>query len=133
MPAHSSREHHDGAGTVCLTTGLNDVTTTSTAVADQAMRAFDRILRGLYADGRVPRLRSSSRGSLEGTDVRVWRKSSYSSTGGANCVEAGDGTGGVLVRDTKPTGMGPRRTVLEASPSTWRSFTAAMRRDSASR
>lgn len=35
---------HDGADTVCLTTGLNDVTTTSTDVADQAMRAFDRIL-----------------------------------------------------------------------------------------
>jgi hypothetical protein len=29
-----------------------------------------------------------------------WRKSSYSGNGGANCVEAASGQGGVLVRDT---------------------------------
>lgn len=42
---------HDGADTVCLTTGLNDVTTTSTEVADQAMRAFDRILGAAMPTG----------------------------------------------------------------------------------
>lgn len=65
--------------------------------------------------------------------MSVWRKSSYSSTGGANCVEVGDGTGDVLVRDTKQTGTGPGRTVLAVSPSAWLSFTTAMRRSTESR
>ena len=36
-----------------------------------------------------------------------WRKSSYSSNGGANCVEAGHVPGAVLIRDTTQHGRGP--------------------------
>lgn len=62
--------------------------------------------------------------------MSVWRKSSYSSTGGANCVEVGNETGRVLVRDTKQADMG---TVLTVSPSAWRSFTDTVRREHAIR
>lgn len=62
--------------------------------------------------------------------MSAWRKSSYSSTGGANCVEVDDGPDDILVRDTKQTGLGAARTVLTVSPGTWRTFTTAVRRGS---
>lgn len=43
---------------------------------------------------------------MENTDLN-WRKSSYSSNGGATCVEAADTAGRVLVRDTAQHGTGP--------------------------
>ncbi len=53
-----------------------------------------------------------------------WRKSSYSSNGGAQCVEAGHAPGTVLVRDTAQHGRGP---VLRVYPAAWRRLTAALR------
>jgi len=55
-----------------------------------------------------------------------WRKSSYSSNGGAQCVEAGQVPGTVLVRDTTQHGHGP---VLQVTPAAWRRLTAAIRAD----
>ncbi|HEY6786564.1 MAG TPA: DUF397 domain-containing protein [Trebonia sp.] len=50
-----------------------------------------------------------------------WRKSSYRNNGGGNCVEAGQASGAVLIRDTTQNGHGP---VLGVSAETWRAFTA---------
>lgn len=50
-------------------------------------------------------------------DIR-WRKSSYSGNGGSDCVEVGDDTRCVLVRDTQDrTGL-----VLRFAPDAWRRF-----------
>lgn len=51
-----------------------------------------------------------------------WRKSSFSGQNG-DCIEAGDGAGSVLVRDTKRR-EGP---VLQVSTPAWREFTAALK------
>ena len=53
-----------------------------------------------------------------------WRKSSYSPQGGGECVEAGHGSGLILVRDTKDRGAGP---VLRVPAPAWRTFTASLR------
>jgi hypothetical protein len=53
-----------------------------------------------------------------------WRKSSYSSGNGGNCVELGSMTGAVFVRDTKDNGRGP---VLLLTAADWARFTAALR------
>lgn len=53
-----------------------------------------------------------------------WRKSTYSDGNGGNCVEAADGPGAVLVRDTKNNEVGP---VLRFDASAWRAFTAQLR------
>jgi hypothetical protein len=55
-------------------------------------------------------------------DVR-WRKASYSGNGGGDCVEVGDGSRGVLVRDTKDR-VGP---VLRFTPGAWRRFAAEVK------
>jgi hypothetical protein len=47
-----------------------------------------------------------------------WRKSTFSSGQGGQCVEVGQG-GGILVRDTKANGTGP---VLTLPPETWSAF-----------
>jgi BioD-like phosphotransacetylase family protein len=57
-----------------------------------------------------------------------WRKSSYSNNGGGNCVEARQASGAVLIRDTTQHGHGP---VLGVSAETWRTFTAAVRANTA--
>ncbi len=57
-----------------------------------------------------------------------WRKSSYSSNGGLQCVEAGHIPGAILVRDTTQHGCGP---VLRVPPVAWRRLTAAIRTDQA--
>ena len=54
-----------------------------------------------------------------------WRKSTYSSNGGASCIEVGQATRIVAVRDTKQNGNGP---VLRFSPGTWRRFTGQVKR-----
>ena len=45
-----------------------------------------------------------------------WRKSSYSTGNGGQCVEAGHVPGTVLVRDTTEHGTGP---VLRVTPADW--------------
>lgn len=47
-----------------------------------------------------------------------WRKSTYSSNGGASCIEVA-ATDHVLVRDTKQDGTGP---MLRFTPAAWRKF-----------
>jgi hypothetical protein len=58
---------------------------------------------------------------MEDTDMN-WRKASYSSNGGANCVEVAT-AGVVLVRDTTDR-EGPR---LEFGAGAWERFTASLR------
>jgi len=53
---------------------------------------------------------------MEALDLR-WRKSSFSGNGG-DCVEVGDASRVVIVRDTKDR-SGP---VLRFSPAVWRRF-----------
>ncbi|MCA1820337.1 MAG: DUF397 domain-containing protein [Pseudonocardiaceae bacterium] len=52
----------------------------------------------------------------------VWRKSSYSSAEGANCVEVAELPSGPAVRDSKDT-AGPALTFTIAA---WAAFTAAV-------
>ena len=54
---------------------------------------------------------------MEDTDLK-WRKASYSSNGGGNCVEAANRADLVLVRDARDR-SGP---VLWFSPAAWRRF-----------
>ena len=49
-----------------------------------------------------------------------WRTSSYSSNGGATCVEAGSVPGAVLVRDTTDKGKG---LTLRVTPAAWARLT----------
>lgn len=53
----------------------------------------------------------------------LWRKSSYSSNGGGNCVEVADTTGVVMVRDTTDRD----RLVLTVSASAWQRFTTSIK------
>jgi hypothetical protein len=48
-----------------------------------------------------------------------WRKSTYSSNGGASCIEVGQTTRIIAVRDTKQHGRGP---VLRFTAAAWRQF-----------
>jgi Domain of unknown function (DUF397) len=54
-----------------------------------------------------------------------WRRSTYSSNGGASCVEVGQATHIIVVRDTKQYGRGP---VLRFPPGAWRRFTDRVKR-----
>jgi len=52
-----------------------------------------------------------------------WRKSSYSSNGGADCVETASANGTVLVRDTAD-----RDTLTLSFPaSAWQAYTASLK------
>lgn len=55
----------------------------------------------------------------------TWRTSSYTGSGGGNCVEVGNRTQDrrVLIRDTKDR-RGP---VLAVNPESWRNFTAMIK------
>jgi len=55
----------------------------------------------------------------------TWRTSSYTGSGGGNCVEVGacSADGRVLVRDTKDR----RSPVLAFSPQAWREFAARVK------
>jgi hypothetical protein len=53
-----------------------------------------------------------------------WRKSSYSSGNGGQCVEAGYVPGVVLVRDTAQHGTGQ---VLRATPAGWTRFVKSIK------
>jgi hypothetical protein len=57
-----------------------------------------------------------------------WRKSTYSSSNGGNCIEVGQADR-VLVRDTRQAGTGP---VLRFSPDGWRRFAGQVKRSLAS-
>ncbi len=54
-----------------------------------------------------------------------WRKSTYSSNGGASCIEVGQATRLIAVRDTKQNGTGP---VLRFTPAAWRRFADQVKR-----
>lgn len=56
-----------------------------------------------------------------------FRKATYSSNGGANCVEVGDGDRNVVVRDTKQRNLGNARTILNVTPEAWKAFTRSLR------
>ena len=58
---------------------------------------------------------------MEGTDMN-WRKATYSN-GGENCVETANGSGVVLVRDTKDRDGG----TLTFGIGAWERFTASLR------
>jgi len=52
-----------------------------------------------------------------------WRKSSYSSANGGECVETASGADGILVRDTANRAGG----TLTVSAVAWRRFTADLK------
>lgn len=53
-----------------------------------------------------------------------WRKSSYSGSGGGDCVEVAAGPDAVYVRDSKAAGNGP---VLRVGRLQWAAFVALPR------
>jgi hypothetical protein len=57
-------------------------------------------------------------------DIMNWRKSSYSSSNGGECIEVAGHARRVLVRDTKNRAG----TVLRFSPDAWKAFTAKVQR-----
>ena len=57
-------------------------------------------------------------------EVGIWRKSSYSSGNGGNCVEAAMIGPAVAVRDTKDVGHGP---VLRFPAQSWAKFTTTLK------
>jgi hypothetical protein len=54
-----------------------------------------------------------------------WRKSTYSSNGGASCIEVGQATRIIAIRDTKQNGTGP---VLRFTAAAWRRFAEQLKR-----
>lgn len=60
---------------------------------------------------------------MEDTASMNWRKSSYSSNGGGECVEAANAPGTVAVRDSKDQ-AGPR---VAVSPAAWRALMARIK------
>jgi hypothetical protein len=52
-----------------------------------------------------------------------WRKSSYSSGNGGDCVESASSAAGVLVRDSKD----PNGPALALTPQDWRAFTGQIK------
>jgi Domain of unknown function (DUF397) len=58
-------------------------------------------------------------------DDMNWRKSSYSSGNGGECVEVASPAGAVAVRDTRQGGTGP---VLRFTPAAWRRFADQVKR-----
>jgi uncharacterized protein DUF397 len=60
---------------------------------------------------------------MEMTKAPAWRTSSYSGSGGGQCVEAGAVRDAILVRDTKDRG-GP---VLAFGQQAWRAFAARVK------
>jgi hypothetical protein len=55
--------------------------------------------------------------------VTAWRKASYSGNGGNDCVEVGQGTDAVAVRDTKDHDGA----TLSVPAGAWASFTASLK------
>ncbi|MEU9060712.1 DUF397 domain-containing protein [Streptomyces sp. NPDC048430] len=57
----------------------------------------------------------------QNADELHWFKSSYSGSGGGDCVEVAAGPGAVYVRDSKATSNGP---VLQVGRREWAAFVA---------
>lgn len=57
----------------------------------------------------------------------TWRKSTYSSGGSTNCVEAANIPGTVLVRDTKQEGR-RNRVTLSVPAGAWHRFVSEIKR-----
>jgi hypothetical protein len=55
--------------------------------------------------------------------VTAWRKASYSGNGGNDCVEVGQGSDAVSVRDTKARDGA----TLSVPASAWQSFVASLK------
>ena len=69
---------------------------------------------------------STSNGG-ECVEVGVWRTSSYSTSNGGSCVEVGETAAvgpAVAIRDTKDNGTGP---VLRFPPQAWTDFTTTLK------
>lgn len=62
-------------------------------------------------------------------DNMNWRKSSYSSGNGGECIEVASPEGAVAVRDTKQDGVGP---VLRFTPAAWHRFADQVKQSLAS-
>jgi Domain of unknown function (DUF397) len=60
---------------------------------------------------------------VEITDLTNWRKSSYSSNGGGECVETANAAGVVAVRDTADRDGG----ILIFTASAWAAFAASLK------
>jgi Domain of unknown function (DUF397) len=65
---------------------------------------------------------------MELTRIR-WRKSTYSSTNGGECIQVGTAPRTVAVRDSKD----PAGPSLTFAPGRWQAFTRAVKNDRASR
>jgi hypothetical protein len=61
---------------------------------------------------------------MEDTDLK-WRKASYSSNGGATCVEVANDDSRILVRDTKEN----QGAILRFSADAWRRFADHVKTD----
>jgi Domain of unknown function (DUF397) len=76
-------------------------------------------------DSVSPRWRKASYSSNGGDNCvevgTAWRKASYSGNGGGDCVEAGNAADGVVVRDTTDRDGA----VLSIPAGAWKRFTAA--------
>lgn len=59
---------------------------------------------------------------MQGEDL-TWRKSTYSSGNGGECVEVANHNDGILVRDTKDRGSGP----LAVDAADWRRFVGQLK------
>ncbi len=57
----------------------------------------------------------------------TWRKSTYSGGNGGGCVEAGNRSHGVLVRDTQDPRWPGSAPVIEFTTDAWRAFMAQMK------
>ena len=60
---------------------------------------------------------------MEGSSALSWRKASYSGNNGGNCVEVGQSSGTVAVRDTTDR----EGETLTFSAGTWRAFLGAIK------
>jgi hypothetical protein len=65
----------------------------------------------------------TSNGGATCVEVGVWRKSSHSSNGGATCVEVAPAATGVLIRDTTDRAGA----VLTVPAAAWRALLAGVR------
>jgi hypothetical protein len=65
----------------------------------------------------------SSNGGGDCVEVGAWRKSSYSGNGGGDCVEAGQIPGSVVVRDTKDRDGG----ALAFGAGVWSAFLTSLK------
>lgn len=55
-----------------------------------------------------------------------WRKATYSNGQGA-CVEVGQATMNIMIRDTKQSPLGKAPTVLKVPHAPWQAFTASLK------